>query len=142
MNDSAPGHGAGAPNPDAPDLVSTRLISRRLEVDGVEFHWWAVGEKPALVTVRSKLFGGRTRFSMEDPAEFARQLAEAVLDDHYARKPAVSAAPEPRMPGPAEPSPADGDEPSIHDKAGHRGAQGADATSVDAFSKPGWFRRP
>jgi hypothetical protein len=69
-----------------PEHISTRIISQReLVVDGVPFQWWAVGENPALVTVRASVFGSLTKFSGGDVAEFAASLAKELLAQHYAR---------------------------------------------------------
>jgi hypothetical protein len=69
-----------------PDHVSTRIISQReLTVDGVPFEWWAVGEQPALVTVRTPLFGTLTEFTTGDVAQFAASLARKVLAQHNLR---------------------------------------------------------
>ncbi len=69
-----------------PDHVSTRIISQReLTVDGVPFEWWAVGEQPALVTVRTPLFGTLTEFTTGDVAQFAASLARKVLAQHNVR---------------------------------------------------------
>jgi hypothetical protein len=71
---------------DAPEHISTRIISQReLIVDGAPFQWWAVGEHPTLVTVRSSVFGSLTRFTDEDVAAFAASLAKELLAQHYAR---------------------------------------------------------
>jgi hypothetical protein len=71
---------------DVPEHIATRIISQReLEVEGVVFQWWAVGDGPALVTVRAKIFGSRSNFTDEDVAEFAAALAKSILVDHYAR---------------------------------------------------------
>jgi len=66
------------------DTISTRIISQRsLTLDGVEFQWWAVGDHPALVTVRSKVFGSLAEFSYADAADFALKLARRLLLRHY-----------------------------------------------------------
>jgi len=72
---------------DVPDHISTRIISQRqLVVDGVVFQWWAVGDRPALVTVRTKVFGSATKFTREeDVAAFANVLSKKLLAQHYAR---------------------------------------------------------
>ena len=71
---------------DAPEHISTRIISQReLIVDGAPFQWWAVGEHPALVTIRSSVFGSMTKFTDGDVAEFAAALAKELLAQHYAR---------------------------------------------------------
>jgi hypothetical protein len=71
---------------DAPEHISTRIISQReLIVDGAPFQWWAVGEHPSLVTVRSSVFGSITRFTDDDVAGFAASLAKELLAQHYAR---------------------------------------------------------
>ena len=71
---------------DAPEHVSTRIISQReLVVDGAPFEWWAVGEHPASVTVRSSVFGSLTRFTDGDVGELAASLAKELLAQHYAR---------------------------------------------------------
>lgn len=71
---------------DKPEHISTRIISQRaLVVDGAPFQWWAVGELPALVTVRSSVFGSITRFTDEDVALVAAALAKELLAQHYAR---------------------------------------------------------
>jgi hypothetical protein len=63
-----------------PEHISTRIIGQReLVVDGVPFQWWAVGENPALVTVRAPLFGTLTEFTHGDVAEFAAELAKKLL---------------------------------------------------------------
>jgi len=68
---------------DIPDHVSTRIISQReLVIDGVPFQWWAVGEKPVLVTVRAPIFGSLTEFTDGDVAEFAAALAKRLLTQH------------------------------------------------------------
>ena len=70
---------------DIPDHVSTRIISQReLVIDGVPFQWWAVGEKPALVTVRTPIFGTLTEFTEGDVAECAATLAKKLLTQHFA----------------------------------------------------------
>jgi len=71
---------------DAPEHISTRIISQReLIVDGAPFQWWAVGEHPALVTVRSSVFGSSTKFTDGDVAEYAASLAKELLAQHYER---------------------------------------------------------
>ena len=66
--------------------ISTRIISQRdLTVDGVPFSWWAVGERPALVTVRTPIFGSLSDFTTGDVAVFAEALAKRLLADHQAR---------------------------------------------------------
>lgn len=71
---------------DIPEHISTRIISQReLVIDGVPFHWWAVGEKPALVTVRTPIFGALTEFTDGDVAECAAALAKKLLSQHSAR---------------------------------------------------------
>lgn len=68
---------------DIPDHVSTRIISQReLVIDGVPFQWWAVGEEPALVTVRTPIFGTLTEFTYGDVAECAAALAKKLLTEH------------------------------------------------------------
>jgi hypothetical protein len=77
---------------DVPDCITTRIISQReLVVDGVPFQWWAVGERPALVTVRTPIFGAATEFTEGDVAEFAAVLAKRLLAEHLARAAAVKA---------------------------------------------------
>jgi hypothetical protein len=77
---------------DVRDVISTRIISQReLLVNGVVFQWWAVGESPALVTVRAKIFGSATEFTDADVAEFANILAAKLLAQHYARAAAANA---------------------------------------------------
>ena len=69
-----------------PEHISTRIISQReLVVDGAPFQWWAVGENPSLVTVRSTVFGSLTKFTDGDVAQFAASLAKELLAQHYAR---------------------------------------------------------
>jgi hypothetical protein len=71
---------------DRPEHTSTRIISQReLVVDGAPFQWWAVGEDPALVTVRSAVFGSMTKFTDGDVAQVAASLAKELLAQHYAR---------------------------------------------------------
>jgi hypothetical protein len=71
---------------DAPEHIRTRIISQReLVVDGAPFQWWAVGEHPALVTVRSGVFGSLTKFTDGDVAQAAAALAKELLAQHYAR---------------------------------------------------------
>jgi hypothetical protein len=66
--------------------ISTRIISQReVNVDGVPFSWWAVGERPALVTVRTPIFGSLSDFTNGDVAVFAETLARKLLADHQAR---------------------------------------------------------
>ncbi len=68
------------------DHVSTRIIShRKVTVDGVQFRWWAVGEHPALVTVRAAGFGSLAEFTEDDRSAFARGLAQKLLARHYQR---------------------------------------------------------
>ena len=70
---------------DIPDHISTRIISQReLVIDGVPFQWWAVGEKPALVTVRAPIFGALSEFTEGDVAECAAVLAKRLLTQHAA----------------------------------------------------------
>jgi hypothetical protein len=54
-------------------------------VDGVPFNWWAVGERPALVTVRTPIFGSLSDFTNGDVAVFAEALAMKLLADHHVR---------------------------------------------------------
>ncbi len=71
---------------DVSEHISTRIISQReLNVDGVPFSWWAVGERPALVTVRTSIFGSLSDFTNGDVAMFAEVLAKKLLADHMAR---------------------------------------------------------
>jgi hypothetical protein len=77
---------------DVPDSISTRIIGQRtLTADGVQFQWWAVGERPALVTVKTPIFGSATDFTDGDVAEFAVVLAKRLLAEHYARAAAAKA---------------------------------------------------
>jgi hypothetical protein len=71
---------------DRPEFISTRIISQReLVIDGAPFQWWAVGERPSLVTVRSPVFGSMTEFTDGDVAQVAAALAQELLAQHYAR---------------------------------------------------------
>jgi len=46
--------------------------------------YWAVGEWPALVTVRAKVFGNATEFTRDDDvASFANVLSKKLLAQHY-----------------------------------------------------------
>jgi hypothetical protein len=66
------------------DHTSTRIISHReVTVDGVQFRWWAVGEHPSLVTVRTAVFGSLAEFTYHDCSAFARSLAQKLLAQHY-----------------------------------------------------------
>lgn len=78
---------ADQPGPDGgKDTVSTRIISSTpFEVEGAAFHWWAVGAKPCLVTVRSPVFGSFAEFTEEEPGPFAVKLAQKLLRRHYER---------------------------------------------------------
>ena len=68
------------------DIVSTRVVTnRQLVCDGAAFEWWAVGDDPSLVTVRSQIFGSLQAFTHGDIAVFAMSLARKLLDEHYAR---------------------------------------------------------
>lgn len=68
------------------DIVSTRVVTnQQLVCDGAAFEWWAVGEDPSLVTVRSQIFGSHQAFTHGDIAAFAMSLARKLLDEHYAR---------------------------------------------------------
>ena len=68
---------------EATEHISTRIISQReLNVDGVPFSWWAVGERPTLVTVRTPIFGALSDFTDGDVAVFAEALAKKLLADH------------------------------------------------------------
>jgi hypothetical protein len=65
---------------------STKIIGQReLNVGGVPFQWWAVGDRPTLVTVRSSVFGSLNQFTDEDPADYAITLAKRLLKEHYDR---------------------------------------------------------
>jgi hypothetical protein len=106
---------------------SAPIVSRELVLNGVAFQWWAVGERPAAVTVRHRAIGGRTELTGGDPEKFARWLAKVMLDTHQARKPLGSEAPYALDESPsAKPC---------------KEASGR-LPAVDAFSKPGWFSRP
>jgi hypothetical protein len=71
---------------DRPEHIRTRIISQReVIVDGVAFEWWAVGEHPALVTVRASLVGSHSKFTDGDVAECAASLAKELLAQHRAR---------------------------------------------------------
>lgn len=73
------------PSPDL-DTISTRVIkSQEFDVDGAKFHWWAVGQQPVLVTVRSEIFGSVAKFTHGDVPSFALALAKSILQEHYAR---------------------------------------------------------
>lgn len=66
-------------------FATTRLISRTLTLDGVPFHWWAVGESPSFVTVSSDVFGSKSEFSRGDCEATARDLARALLRQQPAK---------------------------------------------------------
>jgi hypothetical protein len=71
---------------DRPEHVRTRIISQReLVVDGAPFQWWAVGEHPTSVTVRSAVFGSMTKLTDGDVARVAASLAKELLAQHYER---------------------------------------------------------
>ena len=71
---------------DVPEHITTRIISQcKLTVDGVPFQWWAVGERPALVTVRAPIFGALSDFTSGDVAVFAATLSKRVLANNYVR---------------------------------------------------------
>jgi hypothetical protein len=92
------------------DHVSTRIEGQReVTVDGVPFEWWAVGDRPALVTVRTPLFGSLTELTTGDAAEFAVALARKILAQHHAR----AAAP--------------------------KKSAGSKTATVPVLKKPGWF---
>lgn len=68
------------------EATSTIVISNReLTLDGVKFHWWAVGEDPSLVTIRSSIFGSLAEFTRGDLEAFATALAKKLLAQHYER---------------------------------------------------------
>src|SRR5438552_2754118 len=68
------------------DHTSTRIIShRKVTVDGVQFRWWAVGERPTLVTVRATAFGSLAEFTDDDCSTFAHSLAQKLLAQHRQR---------------------------------------------------------
>ena len=70
---------------DVAEHITTRIISqRKLDVEGVPFQWWAVGERPSLVTVRTPIFGALSDFTTGDVAVFAAALARRVLANHRA----------------------------------------------------------
>ncbi len=70
---------------DIPDHFGTRIVSQReLVIGGVPFQWWAVGEKPALVTVRAPMFGSLAELTDGDVAQFAAALAKRLLTQHAA----------------------------------------------------------
>ena len=82
---------------DRPEHVSTRIISQReLVIDGAPFEWWAVGENPSLVTVRSTVFGSATKFTDGDVAQVAASLAAELLAQHYARAERSATGKEPK----------------------------------------------
>ncbi|HEU4620316.1 MAG TPA: hypothetical protein VFV10_19930 [Gammaproteobacteria bacterium] len=87
------------------DSVSTRLISREAVCDGVRFHWWSVGERPALVTVTSSLFGTKNGFTDADPETYAQQLMRTLI-------------PEPAVKSERRRKPNPGPSPSALDKPG------------------------
>jgi len=62
---------------------STRIISRTIEVEGVVFCWWAVGSNPALVNVKSPIFGADAEFTTKSEEALAYQLAESLLRRHF-----------------------------------------------------------
>jgi hypothetical protein len=60
--------------------TSTQIIGHReLTVDRVQFQWWAVADRPALVTVRSTAFGSLAEFTYHDACPFAHPLATELL---------------------------------------------------------------
>jgi hypothetical protein len=62
------------------DFTSTRIISSKEAVcDGVRFSWWAVGQRPALVTVTNPVFGSKNAFTYADPEAFAIELMRTLL---------------------------------------------------------------
>lgn len=68
------------------DTISTRVIkSQDIDVEGARFRWWAVGQQPVLVTVRSEIFGSVAKFTYGDVPSFALALAKNVLAEHYAK---------------------------------------------------------
>ena len=79
----------------AGDAVSTRIVSKGLVCDGVKFQWWAVGEDPSLVTVRSSVFGSLNGFARSDAETFAMTLARNLLRQHYDSARTEQPAPEP-----------------------------------------------
>ena len=92
--------------------ATTRIIaSKPIEVDGAEFHWWAVGEDPWLVTVKSSIFGSLAEFTYQAPDSFAHKLGRKLLEQHYAR--AVEAR--------------------------HAAPKAQSPTDPDPMKKPGWF---
>jgi hypothetical protein len=75
---------------------STRIIGQReLNVDGVPVRWWAVGERPTRVTVRTRVFGTLSEFTDDDPADYAIALAKRLLKRHYDRAAAARRAGQP-----------------------------------------------
>jgi hypothetical protein len=65
------------------DTVTTRVIkSQEFELEGARFSWWAVGDQPMLVTVRSDAFGSTQQFAYGDVESFAQRLARGLLRDH------------------------------------------------------------
>lgn len=105
-----------SPSDASGDCISTRIITnQQLLCDGAPFKWWAVGENPTLVTVRSPVFGGIQDVTQDDAEAFAMALAKQVLDRHYAR---------------AERAREQRHEPDADQTA---------ADSPDALNKAGWF---
>lgn len=64
------------------DHVSTRVVSRTFELDGVHFSWWAVDEAPSLVTVSSQWFGSKSHVTNSDAESTANRLAAMILAEH------------------------------------------------------------
>lgn len=95
-----------------PDTLTTRLISRELTLDGVTFHWWAVGENPSLVTVSNPIFGNKADFVSRDREGFAVSLARRLLVEHYQRAAEIRKA---------------------------QTQTAADDADPDLLDKPGWF---
>jgi hypothetical protein len=67
---------------------STKIIGQReLNVDGVPFQWWAVGDRPTLVTVRSGVFGSLNEFTDENPADFKQHYDRAAAAQRASEAP-------------------------------------------------------
>ncbi|HEU4620319.1 MAG TPA: hypothetical protein VFV10_19945 [Gammaproteobacteria bacterium] len=62
------------------DDGATRIACRTLMCDGAAFDWWAVGEAPALVTVKSAVLGSLNGFTDSDPEAFATTLAKQLIE--------------------------------------------------------------
>ena len=67
------------------DSTLQHAVQHALEIDGISFLWWSVGEHPSFVTVSNESCGHAVDLTTGSPDDCARRIATKLLREYRDR---------------------------------------------------------